>query len=389
MAISSVGPGAGSPERELRAGDQERPADEAGVAGPAEEAGRRPAQLEAILESIPDGVMVFDTGAQVVRMNPAATEIWRKAGLDVYSPAGDVFSRLQLRGDDGRPMAHDRWPVARALAGEIVRGVHLTFAHGRARPLWMLSSAAPIRDRDGTVTGAVLIISDETATRELAEARDDLVRMVSHDLRAPLSAVYGQAHLIRRGAGAPDKVAARAAAIERSCERMSGMIQDLVEVTLLEAGQLPLSPARVDVASLLPDILDGLRGGLDVDRVRLEVASPCWASLDPARLERVVVNLVSNALKYSSADVHVLLTSEGEAVTLTVSDHGVGISREDQERIFERYYRARGDRQPEGLGLGLYITRLLVEAQGGTIQVESELGRGSTFRATFAAAGDA
>jgi signal transduction histidine kinase len=210
---------------------------------------------------------------------------------------------------------------------------------------------------------------------------------VSHDLRTPLSAIYGQAHLIRRTAGAPDKIEARAAAIERSCERMSGMIQDLVEVTLLEAGQLPLACARVDLAVLLPDIVDGMRGGLDVERVRLEVQSPCWASLDPARLERIVVNLVSNALKYSSSDVQVILEGGADSVVLTVVDRGVGIAPEDQARIFERYFRARADRQPEGLGLGLYITRLLVEAQGGTIEVESRLGQGSTFRVRFADAG--
>ena len=153
------------------------------------------------------------------------------------------------------------------------------------------------------------------------------------------------------------------------------------------SGQLPLTPARVDVATLLPDIVDGLRGGLDVDRVRLEVQSPCPACLDPARFERIVVNLVSNALKYSSSDVQVVLTCQGGDAILTVSDKGIGISPDDQARIFERYYRARSERQPEGLGLGLYITRLLVEAQGGTVSVESQLGSGSTFRVRFPAAG--
>ncbi len=343
------------------------------------------AQLETVMQAIPDGVMVFDAQGGVLRMNPAAEEIWRRAGIEVGlgPPRPEVLERFQLRGEDGKPLPQDRWPVPRALQGETIHGMHVTFTPCGARPLWMLASAAPIRDREGAVTGAVLTFSDETTVRELADARDDLVRMVSHDLRAPLSAIYGQAHLIRRNAGAPDKIEARAAAIERSCERMSGMIQDLVEVTLLEAGQLPLARARVDLAVLLPDIVDGMRGGLDVDRVRLEVQTPCWASLDPARLERIVVNLVSNALKYSSADVQVLLAAAADSVVLTVVDRGVGISPEDRARIFERYFRARSERQPEGLGLGLYITRLLVEAQGGTIEVESLLGQGSTFRVRF------
>jgi signal transduction histidine kinase len=342
--------------------------------------------LEAVMEAIPDGVMVFDPAGRVALMNPAAREIWTRAGVDVEPPAPDLFGRFLIRGEDGRPLPPERWPVARALAGETVRGMHLALAHGLPRPLCLLVSAAPLRGPGGALAGVVMSFSDESAVRELAEARDDLIRMVSHDLRTPLSAIYGQAHLIRRTLES-DKVQARAAAIERSCERMSGMIQDLVEVTLLEAGQLPLALARLDVAALLPDIVDGLRGGLDVDRVRLEVGQRCWADVDPARLERIVVNLLSNALKYSPHDVHVLLESAGDEVVLTVSDAGVGISQEDQERIFERYYRARADRKPEGLGLGLYITRLLVEAQGGRIEVESQLGRGSTFRVVFPRAG--
>lgn len=346
------------------------------------------ASLEAVMAAIPDGVMIFDRAGTLVRMNPAAADIWRRAGIEVELPALDLFARFMVRGEDGRPLPADGWPVPRALAGETVRGMHLACARGLARPLWLLVSAAPVRDTDGSVAGAVLSFSDESTVRELAEARDDLVRMVSHDLRTPLSAIYGQAHLIRRTADSPDKIQARAAAIERSCERMSGMIQDLVEVTLLEAGQLPLAIARVDLAALLPDIVDGLRGALDVDRVRLEVGQHCWADLDPARLERIVVNLLSNALKYSACDVHVLLEHGPSTVSLTVTDAGVGISDEDQARIFERYYRARGERQPEGLGLGLYITRLLVEAQGGRIEVRSKPGRGSTFRVLFARASE-
>jgi signal transduction histidine kinase len=276
--------------------------------------------------------------------------------------------------------------VARALSGEQVRGLHLCFAAEGARPVWMLASAAPIRDGTGAVTGAVLSFSDESQARELAEARDDLVRMVSHDLRTPLSAIYGQAHLIRRGGEPPERTPQRAGAIERSCERMSGMIQDLVEVTLLEAGQLPVARAVVDVAVLVPDMLDGLRGGLDVDRVQLDLEAPCWANVDPGGLERIVVNLVTNALKYSSDEVRLALRREGEAVVLQVADRGVGVSPEDRARVFERYFRAIGNRRPEGLGLGLYITRLLVEAQGGHIELDSELGKGSTFRVVLASA---
>jgi signal transduction histidine kinase len=226
---------------------------------------------------------------------------------------------------------------------------------------------------------------------ELEEARDDLVRMVSHDLRTPLNVVYTQAHLLERHAEPPEKVAERARSIVRSCERMNGMIQDLVEATLLEAGQLPLARAPIDLAAFMPELLERLRGALPVERVRLEVEVGAFqAELDAARVERIVVNLVSNALKYSSQEVVVRL-DQGPlgTVVLAVADRGVGISPEDLPRIFDRFFRARGTRRPEGLGLGLYIARLLAEAHGGRVEVESELGQGSVFRLILPAAAPA
>jgi len=344
------------------------------------------AELEAVMEAIPDGLMVFDVDGSVVRMNHAASDAWSAAGVDLADAGTSLFSRYELRAEDGRPLPRDRWPVARALGGELVHTMRFRFAPAGARPIWMMASAAPILDPGGAVRGAVLEFSDETALHELEAARDDLIRMVSHDLRTPLSAIYAQAHLIRRGNDLPGKAAERAAAIERSCERMSGMIQDLVEVTLLEAGQLPACAATIDVGALVPEIVEGMRGGAEVDRVHVEVGGQCWASVDPARLERIVVNLVSNALKYSSQEVVVSLRGQDGAVRLSVADSGVGISPDDQARIFERYYRAHGDRRPEGLGLGLYITRLLAEGMGGRVEVQSLLGKGSTFHVILPAA---
>jgi signal transduction histidine kinase len=240
-----------------------------------------------------------------------------------------------------------------------------------------------VRAPEGVITGAVLTVSDETALHELEDARDDLVRMISHDLRTPLNAVYTQAHLIRRAPGDPARVEERARSIARSCERMSSMIQDLVEATLLEAGQLRLDRVPVNLAALLPELLERLSGGVEVERVRVVVAPGLpHVHADPHRLERIVTNLLSNALKYSppAADVLLDVAPADGGVALTVSDRGVGIAPEDLRHVFERFFRARGARRPEGLGLGLYITRLLVEAHGGHVEATSQLGQGSTFR---------
>jgi signal transduction histidine kinase len=205
---------------------------------------------------------------------------------------------------------------------------------------------------------------------------------VSHDLRNPLNAILAQSHLLRADASDPAKVAERARSIARGCERMRSMIQDLLEATLLEAGQLRTVPAELDLAEVVREVLERHRGALPVERVRVEASGRVVASGDPERVERILVNLLSNALKYSPGEGEVTVRvgrAEGGA-SLAVADRGVGIAPEDLPHVFERFFRARGARQPEGLGLGLYITRLLVYAHGGRIDVESQLGCGSTFR---------
>ena len=289
---------------------------------------------------------------------------------------------------DGRLMRLEDTPVPRALRGETIRSLHARVEY-QGRSLWVLASAAPVRGADHAIVGAVLTFSDETALHDIEQARDDLVGMISHDLRTPLNAVFNQAHLLRRHPDDAAQVEARATSVLKSCERMSAMIQDLVEATLLEDGRLQISPEPVDLAAVVPELLERFRGALEIDRVRLAVEPGLQRALaDPQRLERIFVNLLTNALKYSPSqgEITLELASDPDGVAIVVTDRGIGIAPEDVPHVFERFFRARGARQPEGLGLGLYITRLLVHAHGGRIEVASRLGQGSTFRVVLPAA---
>ncbi len=354
----------------------------------AERALRHTAELDAVLDSMVDGLVLFGPRGEVVRMNAAATRLMPMSEADRALPMAER-DPVPTFAPDGRLLRREELPQERALGGTSVRGVRIRLAHPELGSVFVAVSAAPIRGPGGIVGGAVMTISDESDVHALEQERDDLLRMISHDLRTPLNAVATAAHLIRRDPGDAAKVEDRAAAIARSCDRMSAMIQDLVETTLLEAGQLRLAVAPVDLAAAIPELLDRLRGGLAVDRVRLAFAPALPRVLaDPARLERVLVNLLSNALKYSPPESEVVLGAAPapEGVAIAVTDRGVGIAPEDQAHIFDRFFRARGARRPEGLGLGLYIARLLVEAHGGTVSAESGLGQGSTFRVVLPAA---
>jgi signal transduction histidine kinase len=343
---------------------------------------RTGAELAAIIDAMADGLVVYGPAGEVRSMNEAAFRYVAgdepPSGAPPAPPRGPFFVDA-----GGAPLPPERNPVTRALAGELVRGLHLQTADpDTGRRGWLSASAAPIRGPGGSVEGAVLSFSDETGVYRLQAERDDLLRAITHDLRTPLNAIYMQALLTARAAGPDGAAAERGRHIVKSCERMSEMLQDLADSALLEAGRLPFSPVPVAVPEFLAELLERLQGGIEVGRVRLHPAPGLpRVKVDPSRLERILLNLLSNALKYSpeTAEVEVRVAAGEGEVRISVADRGVGITVEDQAHLFDRWFRARGARRPEGLGLGLYIARLLVEAQGGRIQLESAPGRGSTF----------
>jgi len=168
---------------------------------------------------------------------------------------------------------------------------------------------------------------------------------------------------------------------------MNAMIQDLVDMTRLESGQLALTLQAVDLHAYLANLLSRTETLLDYARIRVELPPGLPAvRADYNRLERIVINLLSNALKYSPPGTPVTVRAQQEAgmVRVSVTDEGAGIPPEEQPNLFQRYYRAQSTRAAEeGIGLGLYITKLLVEAHGGRVWVESAMGKGSTFSFTL------
>lgn len=217
------------------------------------------------------------------------------------------------------------------------------------------------------------------ALRRADEHREDLLRAVTHDLRTPLSVISNAAESIRRK---PEAGAQRADTILRNCRSMESMLNDLTEMVGFESGTQRLERQRLPVDTFISELLKRLDGALDIGRVQLELASELPViHVDAQHFERVLVNLLTNAMKYSEPGTEVLIKAShvGDQVVLEVKDAGQGIPADDLTGLFERFYRARSGRKAEGLGLGLYISRLIVEAHGGTIRAESEVGRGSTF----------
>jgi signal transduction histidine kinase len=220
--------------------------------------------------------------------------------------------------------------------------------------------------------------------------REDLLHVISHDLRAPLGALVGQATMLRKRVTGDEFATNRAQAVLRCAARMDAMIQDLVDSARNDSHQLRLQPEPIDIAAYLSELIERSAPLLEAGRVRLSVdqAAGMIALADPGRLDRILLNLLTNALKYSPQESAVEVgaaASEGW-VTINVTDHGPGIPSADLPHVFDRFYRGQGARARGGLGIGLYSVRLLVEAHGGRVRVTPGRQGGTTFGVALPAA---
>jgi signal transduction histidine kinase len=216
-------------------------------------------------------------------------------------------------------------------------------------------------------------------------ARDDFVAAASHDLRTPLSALNLQLQTLLRSAGrvgGDPRLVTRLTAMLRQVRHMSLLIERLLDVAQIEGGRLELIAEDVDLAELLRAVIERFEPDLEWARcpTTLRVVEGIVGRWDRMRLDQVVSNLVANAMKYGRGKpIEVTLEGTSESARLTVRDGGIGIPLEKQSLIFEKFERAATERSIFGLGLGLWIVRCIVEASGGSIQVDSQPGRGASF----------
>jgi signal transduction histidine kinase len=230
--------------------------------------------------------------------------------------------------------------------------------------------------------------------RELAEMKEEFLALTTHDLRSPLTVISGVISFFtsgRLGKLSPEQQN-MVAMMERNAQSLIELVNDLLDASKLESGTLRLDVTSIDLGALVDEIRETMEPlarekGITVEEVIEPGLPPIEA--DRAKLRRIIVNLLSNALKFTGKGGSVMLRAEtnGEDIRISVSDTGVGIAPEDVERLFDKYEqaRSRATRGEKGTGLGLYITKQLVELHGGEIKVESELGRGSTFSFTLSA----
>jgi signal transduction histidine kinase len=323
------------------------------------------------LAHVDDGVVLLDEDGSVVSINPAAARILATAEAAVVGETalGSIAGWSEIE-DNARPESGGtRGPVT----------LPLVLADGTER--WVSVSGVDFGD------GVVYALRDVTEERLLERTRSDFVATASHELRTPLAAVLGAVKTLRREDVSfdADQREMLMNMIESEAERLSGIVGQILLTGQLDAGRLPLEYERFDPVALTQSVVDSaelhLPNGIEL-RVEADVDMPPVAG-DENQLRQVISNLVDNAIKYSpqGGDVELRLNRNGQFARIEVADSGLGIPRDEHDRIFEKFYRLDPalTRGVNGTGLGLYISKELVERMNGRISVDSEPGRGSTF----------
>jgi two-component system phosphate regulon sensor histidine kinase PhoR len=332
----------------------------------------------AILRGMVEGVAVIGPEGRVAFLNEA---FCRDLGVEAAQSEGRSMVEVIRQSDLLVVIQH-------ALAGKETSGSEVTLAGAGGARHSFVATAAPVRAAGpGSATGAVLVLHDISELRRLERVRQDFVANVSHEFKTPLTAIQGFAETLLGGALDDTTNRRRFVEIIRDhSARLDRLTDDLLKLSLIEAGKLELEFVPVNVAPLVESCVDTAR--FRAEQKQVSVSIECPASLpqvrgDARRLAEVLQNILDNAVLYTppGGKISIQATAEDHQVRIAVSDTGIGIPRDDQQRIFERFYRvdAARSREAGGTGLGLSIAKHLVEAHGGRIEVESEVGRGSTF----------
>ncbi|MDC3962354.1 sensor histidine kinase [Polyangium jinanense] len=349
------------------------------------EAERKAAELRALLRSMAESVIVIDGEGNVILQSQTS----RMIGGQVQSHVREVQQHMRMLSLGGVPLHWEEYPSQRLLRGDPVTDAEYIIECRDGSRRHVLVSTSAVQDGDGPIVLGVVIGRDITELRRVEKAKEDVLHAVSHDLRQPITVMMSAAQMLRRML-ARARMDHEVSVVDRvvgSAKRMASMIDDLVDSARLDSGQLLLRTEPCDFLPMIQDIVS--RAWTTQDQARLQIERPPEALppvlLDATRFERIFVNLVGNALKYSPPEELVTIGIEAREAELVVAvrDRGYGVPPEELPHLFERYYRARTGKKVEGLGLGLFIARQLVEAHGGRIWVESEMGRGSMFAFTL------
>jgi PAS domain S-box-containing protein len=343
----------------------------------AEQLQRQLAFTTAITNSLGEGLYTLDHEGRFMMVNPAAERMlgWQEAEL-IGKDVGVVIPSNAANAGDYAPL------LDVLHLGTTQRSENALFVNHNGDVFPTAYSAAPIVLEE-QIVGAVVTFRDMTEMRRLQRMRDEYLALISHDLRAPLTLIIGRTQMLLRRLtqlGLEVEVQSANIVVESSF-RMNQMIGDLVDRSCSDADMDAQQRASADLVVLVQRMIDQTIIPNDRAHVSLHAIPSLLMTIDVAQIERVVVNLLTNARKFSPREypINVQIYRQNSDAIIAIVDHGIGIAAEDLPHVFEKHYRARTVKHIIGSGLGLYSSRLIVEAHGGRLWAESIVGTGSTF----------
>jgi PAS domain S-box-containing protein len=351
------------------------------------------AELETIFEAIPDGIFVCNSQGELIRANESGLRMLGLPEVTSIESRAKLVNALKFSYPNNTPYEIEQTPINRALTGEIIKGFRARLTSlETGQEIHLRISAAPIRDNNGQIIGAVAANNDITALYQQEQEKDAFISVVAHELKTPITSIKGFTQLAisrLQRAGVNEREVEILTNVDKQANRLVTLINELNELSHFQTDKLELNYREFDLAELVRRTGDALQITTETHPIVLDLPKSLKIQGDPARLEQVLNNLIGNAIKYSpdGGSVTVTLRPEGEEVFLAVKDQGIGIPPQDRPHLFERFRRASNtkDYRVGGFGLGLYICSEIVRAHGGRLWLaESETdGSGSTFCLTL------
>jgi NtrC-family two-component system sensor histidine kinase KinB len=337
--------------------------------------------MQAAIDSLPDPVVIFSIEGNLQNVNHAAETL---LGLRTEAASKDPLKDIAaaIRAVLERMRSH----VVSGKGAYVPRGfedaVQLPTLLGER---FFLPRAAPVYESRGVIVAATVILQDVTRLRRFEELKNDLVATVAHEFRTPLTSLRMAVHLCTEQVAGPltEKQAELLYAAREDCDRLQGMVDDLLDLSRIESGRVELHPTPASVSVLFEAALEDCKGEAEAKGVKVKLESPlpdAKALVDRDRIGHVFSNLLVNAVRHTPQNGTITLgaTSLDGFIRVTVTDTGRGIAPDFRQRIFDKFFRVPGT-DHKGTGLGLFIAKEIVRGHGGEIGVESEIGKGSTF----------
>ncbi|HEX9017329.1 MAG TPA: PAS domain S-box protein [Chloroflexota bacterium] len=368
---------------------------EAAMQVAAEASAARAAQLQGVLDNMVDAVVVADATGAVTVVNDAAIRLMGLPEEPEQHLRVEEMSELSAARDThGNLVGAAESPLARALSGDIVQSMDLVIRNARAKKdVHTRSNASPIRGKDGRIIGAVALTRDVTELTALDRLKDQFITVAAHELKTPVAVMKGYAQLLLRYA-IDGRTSRREylEAIDRGADRITRVVEDLLQVSQLQLGQLQITRSSTRLDELVSEAVAVFTRASNDHPVEFEVRARPTVLVDRVLIPQVLHNLLDNSAKYSPAggDIAVAVDTQGREAIVSIADQGVGIPLERRAHVFDLFFRAHTNTAWDygGLGIGLYVSKEIVALHGGRIWFESPPAGGTIFYFSLPLEGD-